>query len=133
MSSEPADGFVGRDPELAGRESETAPPEATGGSETTPSNAPRRLSASSRAEANRAAGSRAHARANHASTLAGSAGFSADGLGCSPVAIFTASAPNEGPSYGRCPVSASNATTPSDQRSLRRSMTFCAVTCSGLM
>ena len=129
-----ADAAVGRVPDapVRGPESDMLP-DAMGGSDTTPSNAARSFSASSRAEPKRAAGSRAQACANQASTLGGSAGLVADGLGASVVAIFTASAPKDGPSYGRCPVSASKATTASDQRSLRRSMIFCAVTCSGLM
>jgi hypothetical protein len=104
-----------------------------GGRLTTPLKASRSPSARLFAFANRSAGSRAHALANHASNETGSAGSTDEGRAGVPVAIFTASAPNDGPSNGRCPVSASNVTTPSAQRSLRASIDFCAVTCSGLM
>lgn len=104
-----------------------------GGRLTTPWNASRSASAICFAFAKRSAGSRAQAFANHASNEAGSDGSTEEGRVGVPVAIFTASAPKEGPSNGRTPVSASNVTTPSAQRSLRASIDFCAVTCSGLM
>src|SRR5262249_26020029 len=64
----------------------------------TPSNAARRPSASSFAVEKRSAAFRAQAFANHASIEAGNDGFASEGFGGVPVAIMTASAPNDGPS-----------------------------------
>ncbi len=71
---------------------------ADAGKLTTPSKQARKASAISLADENRSSGSRAHALANHASSAAGRFAFASVGGFGLPVAIITASAPNDGPS-----------------------------------
>jgi hypothetical protein len=104
---------------------------ATSGSGASPVIARASASAAARAVWNRSAGARAHARANQPSSVGGSSGTMAEGRG-SVVWIASVIAPTVTPSNGRAPVSASNATTPSDQMSLRASTASPRI-CSGLM
>ena len=83
------------------------------------------------AEAKRSSGARAQARANHSSSASGSSGTRSVRRGI-VVWIASVMAPTVAPSKGRAPVSASNASTPSDQMSVRASTSSPRI-CSGLM
>lgn len=100
-----------------------------------PASAKARESASaiSLADENRPATSLEHARSNHASTEGGSSGTFSVGFGSGAPWIKMASAPIVSASKGRTPVSASNATTPTAQRSDLGPMSFAPTICSGLM
>jgi hypothetical protein len=92
-----------------------------------------KASAISIADANLRLGSRVSARSKKASIPGLSVVTISEGRRTDPAMMLLTMAPMPSPGKGSWPVRARNMTTPSDQRSLRPSISFAFWICSGLM